>query len=109
MGGGGRWSLKGTVDPVDEMIGVMQRFAELDIPHSAIYAEGDGSADARLFAALEPMNIRVLSWGRNQVFGRQIDLLRETDASATPELRWEDGSVVTYPQGADAFSTVSLP
>ncbi len=63
MGRTGRgWSNTPTHDPVAEQEDVVKRFAELDIPHSAIYAEGPGADSAELYSFLAPRDIKTLSW-----------------------------------------------
>ncbi len=92
--GGGhlRWARGPLKNAVDEQIGVMLRFADLDIPHSALYAEGGSSSDPRLYAAMEPLGVRVLTWNRNQV---SASLLREVPENERPVLRRPDGSIYT--------------
>lgn len=42
-GGGGRWMNGPLHNVVEEQMGVIEKFKELDIPHSGLYAEGAGS------------------------------------------------------------------
>lgn len=42
-GGGGRWMNGPLNNIVEEQMGVIEKFAELDIPHTGFYAEGAGS------------------------------------------------------------------
>ncbi len=49
-------------DPVAEQMRVVKKFAELDIPHSAIYAEGIGANTPALHSFMAPRGIKVLSW-----------------------------------------------
>lgn len=42
-GGGGRWMNGPLKNIVEEQMGVIEKFAELDIPHTGFYAEGAGS------------------------------------------------------------------
>jgi alpha-glucosidase (family GH31 glycosyl hydrolase) len=63
MGRTGRgWRNTPLNNPVEEKKRVIRRFEELDIPHSAIYAEGTGADSPELYAFTTPRNIRVLSW-----------------------------------------------
>jgi alpha-glucosidase (family GH31 glycosyl hydrolase) len=94
-GGGGRW---GRTNPALAQITVMKRFHELDIPHSGLYAEGSGSSDPRLFAAMEPLGIHVFTWHRSQVRNMEA-LLPDVPTNELPEMRWADGTPVGYPRG----------
>jgi len=49
-------------DPIAEQIRVVRKFAELDIPHSAIYSEGIGANTPALHSFMAPRGIKVLSW-----------------------------------------------
>jgi len=62
MGRTGRGWRATALSPVDEKKRVINRFQELDIPHSAIYAEGVGADSPELYTFTAPRNIRVLSW-----------------------------------------------
>ena len=95
-GGGGRWGRNTNAAQVQ--IDVMKRFRELDIPHSGLYAEGPGSSDPRLFAAMEPLGIHVFTWHRSQVRNMEA-LLPGVPTNELPEMRWADGTPVGYPRG----------
>ncbi len=60
----GAWRNTGHVkgDAIGEMLYVVQRFKELDIPHGALYAEGPSAANRRLYEELKDTDIRVLGW-----------------------------------------------
>ncbi len=60
-GGGGRWRNGPLGNNVQEVINVMRRFKELDIPHAAVYAENVPPA-AELYEAMNELNIRVMNW-----------------------------------------------
>lgn len=63
MGRTGRgWKNTPLKDPIAEQKRVTQQFEKLDIPHSAIYAEGVGANIPSLYAFMAPRGIRVLSW-----------------------------------------------
>ena len=94
-GGGGRW---GRTNPALAQIAVMKRFHDLDIPHSGLYAEGSGSSDSRLFAAMEPLGIHVFTWHRSQVRNMEA-LLPNVQTNELPQMRWADGTPVGYPRG----------
>jgi alpha-glucosidase (family GH31 glycosyl hydrolase) len=98
MGGGwGRWKHGPLGEPTAEMLGVAARFAALDIPHSAIYAEGEGSSDPRLFTALAPQGIRPLTWmNSNMGLKSQRELLPEVPESELPIVRRRNGTVFPY-------------
>lgn len=49
-------------DPVAEQMRVVKKFAELDIPHSAIYAEGSTANTPAVHSFMAPKGIKVLSW-----------------------------------------------
>ena len=70
-GGGGRWARGPLHNTVEEQIGVLQRFAELDIPHKGFYAEGasgrwdkiyDGAGIHRVCAFAEKLGVHAFSW-----------------------------------------------
>jgi len=60
-GGMGRWSKGPLKNNILEIVGVIKIFEELDIPHSALYAEG-ARPDAKLFSEAALRNIKLLSW-----------------------------------------------
>lgn len=60
-GGGGRWANGPLKSLLKEMLGVIRRFEQLDIPHSAFYAEGAGP-DATLYSEAKAAKLRILSW-----------------------------------------------
>jgi alpha-glucosidase (family GH31 glycosyl hydrolase) len=63
MGRTGRgWNNAPGHNPVAEQERVMERFAELDIPHSALYAEGSAADTPALYEFLRPRGIKALSW-----------------------------------------------
>jgi len=63
-GGGGRWAEERWESPTQTMLDVVDRFQQLDIPHSSIYAEGVGSSDPFLYRKLLPRNIHILTWAQ---------------------------------------------
>ncbi|MDR3062136.1 MAG: hypothetical protein LBU57_08500, partial [Dysgonamonadaceae bacterium] len=88
MGRTGRGWRATRLSPVDEKIRVIRRFEELDIPHSAIYAEGVGADSPELYAFAAPRNIRVLSWFYPAIPAKkQQELMSETNMDELPVLR----------------------
>ena len=100
-GGGGRWARDREKTPTKTMLDVITEFRRLDIPHSSIYAEGDGSSDPLLYRRLDPLQIRVLTWGRSQPLGWTSEQIRqalpETPADRLPLMKLKDGSVYGFP------------
>ena len=104
MGGGGeRWARNPEKNPTETMLDVVTEFQRLDIPHSAIYAEGDGSSDPLLYRRLDPLQIHVLTWGRSQPLGWTSEQIRqalpETPADRLPLMKLRDGSIYGFPAG----------
>ncbi len=60
--GGGAWASDQLHDAVAEEQNVTKRFAELDIPHSAIYAEGPSALSPVLIQFMAAREIRVLGY-----------------------------------------------
>ncbi len=60
--GGGAWASGRLRNAVEEEENVTVRFAELDIPHSAIYAEGPSALSAELNQFMTARGIRVLGY-----------------------------------------------
>lgn len=106
MGGGGdRWDEERWQSATQTMLDVADRFRRLDIPHSAIYAEGDGSFDPLLYRRLTPQNIRVLTWARSQPLGWSMDQIR----AALPGLADDKLPLMRVPGGAPSFYVPNLP
>jgi alpha-glucosidase (family GH31 glycosyl hydrolase) len=96
MGGGGdRWAEEKWESPTQTMLDVVDRFRQLDIPHSAIYAEGDASSDPLLYRRLMPMNIHILTWARSEALGWSMDRIR----AALPDLSAEQLPLMRVPHG----------
>ncbi len=95
MGGGGRrWANGPLHNVVQEEIGVVKRFQQLDIPHSAIYAEA-GNGDPALYAALKDTNLHVFAWDwASMDIHRVIELLPGVHGTQLPVLRHANGEVV---------------
>ena len=88
MGRTGRGWRATALSPVDEKIRVIRRFEELDIPHSAIYAEGVGAERPELHAFAAPRNIKVMSWYYSAIpLNQQRRLMPELDPESLPFLR----------------------
>jgi alpha-glucosidase (family GH31 glycosyl hydrolase) len=100
-GGGGRWARNRGVTPTQTMLDEAAHFQRLDIPHSAIYAEGPGSSDPLLYRKLEPLNIRVLTWGRSQPLGWNLDTIKTALPDVPPDklplMRLAGGKVFGFP------------
>ncbi len=94
MGGGGRrWSNGPFKNAVLEEIHVIKRFRELDIPHSAIYAEA-GNADPALYAFLRGSSLRVLAWvWASMNIARVRQLLPGLSDAQLPVLHHADGAI----------------
>jgi alpha-glucosidase (family GH31 glycosyl hydrolase) len=88
MGRTGRgWRNTPLNNPVEEKKRVIRRFEELDIPHSAIYAEGVGADSPELYAFLTPRNIRALSWFYPAISAKtQQELMNEKNTDKLPVL-----------------------
>lgn len=75
-------------DPVKEQLRVMNEFEKLQIPHSAIYAEGSGADTPALYRFTYPRNIKVLSWSYSEIRERdQRRLLPDVSSDSLPLLR----------------------
>src|SRR5262249_47774474 len=81
--GEGAWAAGPLHNPVWEETNTILRFAELDIPHSAIYAEGRSANSPELHSFATPRGIRILGY-----FAPDIRLARQQ--SLMPELRPEE-------------------
>ncbi len=105
-GGGGRWAEERWESPTQTMLDVVDRFRQLDIPHSAIYAEGDASSDPLLYCRLMPMNIHILTWARSEALGWSMDKIK----AALPYLPTEKLPLMRVPDGAAySFYPPGLP
>jgi len=81
MGRTGRgWNNTPAHNPVAEEEKVVARFAKLDIPHSAIYAEGNSADSAVLNNFMAAHGLKVLSWYFPAIS-------RKAQASLMPELK----------------------
>ena len=98
MGGGhGRWKNGPLKDSTAQVLDVVNRFAALDIPHSAVYPEGEACTDQRLFTGLAPKNLRPLSWMNSTInLQKQRSFLPGVPDAELPILRRADGSVFPY-------------
>lgn len=95
MGRTGRaWSTGPLHDAVNEEEQVVNQFALLDIPHSAIYSEGPGADSPSLNAFMAGRGEKVLSWYFSSIEAqRQAQLLPELKEAQLPILRvGESGS-----------------
>lgn len=95
MGGGGRrWANGPLHNAVRQQIYVVDRFRKLDIPHSAIYAEGEGNGDPALYAALRGTNLHVLAWvWASMDIAKVIELLPGVKGEHLPVLRHANGEI----------------
>ncbi|OPZ26601.1 MAG: Alpha-xylosidase [Lentisphaerae bacterium ADurb.BinA184] len=106
-GGWERWKKGPCQDPASEIRAVAQRFRQLDIPHSAVYAEGVAMDDPRTCAWLNPQGIRVLAWMNSDIpLDQQRRLLGGVADGELPVLRRAGGEASTYvdfthPRAAD--------
>jgi alpha-glucosidase (family GH31 glycosyl hydrolase) len=101
MGGGGRrWRNGPYKNAVLEEANVVKRFHELDIPHSAIYAEA-GNDDPSLYAQLKGTSLHVLAWDWDSIeMARIRALLPELTAAQLPVLRRANGEIAHRLEGA---------
>ncbi len=88
MGRTGRgWARAPGHDPVSEEERVVKRFAALDIPHSAIYSEGNGADSPALYRFMAAHGIKVLSWYYSAIgASQQQALLPEMKPAELPLL-----------------------
>jgi alpha-glucosidase (family GH31 glycosyl hydrolase) len=99
----GAWARDGDIkgDPVGEMLHVVERFGQLDVPHSAIYAEGPSAGNPRLYEGLAGTDIRVLGWHKpcpeTGAFTAAAGLKRKDYEHVL--LHKKDGSVFIVPPG----------
>jgi alpha-glucosidase (family GH31 glycosyl hydrolase) len=90
MGRGGEaWASGPLHNAVAEETNTITRFAELDIPHSAIYAEGPSANSPELHQFAAAHGIRVLSYFMPEI--RQ-----DRQASLMPELKPEELPILQY-------------
>ena len=114
MGGGGRrWAHGPLKNVVGEELHVVEQFRALDIPHSAIYAEG-GNDNPKLYAGVAGDNLHVLAWVyASMKLERVRELLPGLSEHELPLLRLRGGSIArrhddgaaiidyTHPRAAD--------
>jgi alpha-glucosidase (family GH31 glycosyl hydrolase) len=92
--GEGAWASGPLHDPVQEEESVVKRFAELDIPHSAIYAEGASALSPALNQFMAERGIRVLGYFYPVMpLVRQQPLMPELKQSELPYLHFANGDV----------------
>jgi alpha-glucosidase (family GH31 glycosyl hydrolase) len=91
MGRGGEaWASGELHDAVAEEENAAKRFAALDIPHSAIYAEGPSALSPALNQFMAARGVRVLGYFMPEVGpSRQESLMPELDHDQLPILRCE--------------------
>ena len=96
--GGGAWASGRLHNAVAEEESVTERFAELDIPHSAIYAEGPSALSPDLNQFMAARGIRVMGWFMAAIPpSEQGRLMPELKQSELPYLRSPDGKVAPRP------------
>ena len=96
--GEGAWASGPLHDPVAEEESVVKRFAELDIPHSAIYAEGASALSPALNQFMAERGIRVLGYFYPVIpLARQQRLMPELEQSELPYLRFANGDLAPDP------------
>ncbi len=85
--GGGAWASGPLHDPVEEEERVTKHFKDLDIPHSAIYAEGPSALSPELNQFMQARGIKVLGYFMPAVgLSRQEALMPELKPSELPVL-----------------------
>ncbi len=101
MGGGGRrWRNGPYKNAVLEEANVVKRFHDLDIPHSAIYAEA-GNDDPALYARLKGTPLHVLAWDWASMDLKKVrSLLPELTDAQLPVLRRTNGAIAYRLEGA---------
>jgi alpha-glucosidase (family GH31 glycosyl hydrolase) len=112
MGRTGRGWTATSHNAVAEEERVTKRFAELDIPHSAIYSEGPGAESRELNQFMAARGIKVLSWFYPVISGQEqarllpqvktndLPVLNAGSPRATKELGYVD---FTNPNALDLF------
>ncbi|HVU08559.1 MAG TPA: TIM-barrel domain-containing protein [Verrucomicrobiae bacterium] len=106
--GGGAWAHGPSHDPVAEEESVAKRFAELDIPHSAIYAEGPSALSSELNQFMAARGIRVLGYFMPAIQpSRQESLMPELKSDELPILRTTNGNIA--PGFRDAYVDFTSP
>lgn len=81
---------------------VTKRFAKLDIPHSAIYAEGPSANSPELHKFMDPRGIRVLDYFMPEIRGERSQLLMpELKPDQLPMLRYASTNVESEPSYVD--------
>jgi alpha-glucosidase (family GH31 glycosyl hydrolase) len=96
--GEGAWTHGPLHNAVAEEESVALRFAELDIPHSAIYAEGPSALSPDLNQFMAARGIRVLGYFYPVIpLERQRRLMPELKQSELPYLRLANGDVAPDP------------
>ncbi len=97
--GEGAWEEGRFHDAVAEEESVARRFAELDIPHSAIYAEGSSALSPALNQFMAARGIRVLGYFYPVIpLVEQQRLMPELKQSELPILRNASGTIVPDPE-----------
>lgn len=82
------WTMGETGTAVAEEESVTRQFAELDIPHAAIYAEGPSAQSEDLHRFMAPRGIHVLGYFRPEIEpARQQSLMPELKRDALPVLK----------------------
>ncbi len=110
MGGGGRrWRNGPFKNAVLEEANVVKRFHELDIPHSAIYAEA-GNGDPALYAQLKGTHLHVLAWDWASMDLEKVRaLLPEFSDAQLPVLRHANGEIAYRPVEGAAMIDYTHP
>lgn len=106
--GGDAWASGRLHNAVAEEESVALRFAELDIPHSAIYAEGPSALSPELNQFMAARGIRVLGYFYPVIpLARQRRLMPELKQSELPYLRFANGDVA--PSSQDTYVDFTNP
>lgn len=110
MGGGGRrWRNGPFKNAVREEVNVVQRFRELDIPHSAIYAE-QGNAEPALYEQLKGTNLHVLAWmWASMELAKVRELLPGLSDTQLPVVRHANGQIAFRPVEGAAIIDYTHP
>ena len=96
--GEGAWKQGRLQDAIAEEESVTKHFRELDIPHSAIYAEGSSALSPALHQFMAARGIRILGYFYPLVpLALQQQLMPELKQSELPYLRLANGDVAPDP------------
>lgn len=94
-----RWQFYDSLGRSDteQMLEVINRYKKLDIPHSALYAEGGGNRNPALYKALNAKPIRIFAWMNSTLDAEaQQKLLPRVPKQELPILHVANGELFPY-------------